>query len=126
MGLDLVKSLILIFTTNIFEACLLLYGIYFHQDWRMAILFPIIVPAIIAITLHKNKYCTKLLVAVVNLLSLILVQNAFALFWGDDGTLIGMMLFSFLFTFVPAVVYILVITIHWSISKKTGDGLREP
>lgn len=144
MGLDLVKYLVLLITTNIFEAGLLLYGIYFHRDWRMAIIFPIFVPVVISIALRKHKYIAKLLVTVVIILSIALIQNSFALFWGDIGTSLGMMLFSFLFTIIPSALYILAITIfHWCsrkdqdegwiktedgsrVNSRTGDDLREP
>lgn len=113
-----VKYLVIIAASGIIEICLLLCGICFHHDWRIAILFPVLVPAIIAIALRKNNYAEKLCLSLASMVLLLFIQNIFAVFWGDDGTLLGMMLFSFIFTCIPFALYTLIITVLHFLKQK--------
>lgn len=102
-----IKGTILFITINILEIIFLLYAIFCIRDATIAILFPALVPVIIAIVFSKNAYSAKTVISLVSMQSLCAIQIVFAILFGDDGTLIGMLFFSFIFTLLPSLIYII-------------------
>ena len=115
-----IKAIILFIAINVLEIALLLYGIFYKPDWGLAIFFPALVPVIIAIAFHKNTYSAKLVLSLAIMLSLLAIEIIFSIFFGDDGTLIGMLFFSFIFTLLPFLLYAGIITLLW-LSKRRSQ-----
>ena len=110
-----IKAIILFIAINVLEIALLLYGIFYKPDWGLAIFFPALVPVIIALAFYKNTYSAKIVMSLAIMLSLLAIEIIFSIFFGDDGTLIGMLFFSFIFTLLPFLLYAGIITlVHFS------------
>mgnify|MGYP003318437202 CR=1 FL=1 len=101
------------------EILFLAYGIHYLQNWNIAILFPALMPVIITLVLSKTKHSVKIAVSIASMLSLLVIQNVFAYFWGDSGSLVGMIMFSFVFTFIPFLVYIFITILLYNKKQKT-------